>query len=161
MLRSRRDGAELVRAPATPLDAPANVAVLEASAAGSSTPHVRAAAQDDVLDRGRRTELRGLDGTGAALGELTDRFFATSAHRLAELERLAGGEDREALRVLAHELRGSAANLGLADLAARCAELEAAVLAGAVSDGAACLRLAERVRAAADVARSAVASTRA
>ena len=52
-------------------------------------------------------------------------FFDRVEERLAELERLAHDEERQEMRRLAHELRGSAANLGLARLAAICATLEA------------------------------------
>jgi PAS domain S-box-containing protein len=120
--------------------------------------------EDDVLDLERRAELRGLDGTGEALDDLTDRFFAGSEVRIAELERLARAADGEGMRRLAHEVRGSAANLGLRALAARCRELESAVSAagvGAGIDAAGIVRLAGDIRAAEQDARGVVSRIRA
>ena len=110
---------------------------------------------DDVIDRDRVAQLRALDGTGAALDELNGRFFAGVAGRVADLERLAAGTDLEALRRLAHELRGSAANLGFRQLARTCTELEAAVTGAAASDAPSLLRLVGDVRAAQAAARDA------
>ncbi len=117
---------------------------------------------DGVLDRERMKHLRELDGTGAVLDRLTDDFFGGGPDQIDELERLADGGDPEAVRQLAHRIRGSAANLGLAGLAATCATLEAAVARGAVASGRDEVgRLARDVRTAEALARGAVARVRA
>jgi PAS domain S-box-containing protein len=136
-------------------------AAVEAAPAEESSsplgPEGGAGGADDVLDRDRVAQLRALDGTGAALDELNGRFFARVGVRVTDLERLAGGTDLEALRRLAHELRGSAANLGFRQLAASCTKLEAAVSGPATSDSASLVRLAGDVRTAEEAARGAVA----
>jgi CheY-like chemotaxis protein/HPt (histidine-containing phosphotransfer) domain-containing protein len=105
---------------------------------------------DGVLDSDRLSELRGLDDSGAAVGELMRMFFAAAGGRLAELGRLADASEEAGLRRLAHEVRGSAANLGLVGLAGACARLEAA-------DGEGVFELVGDVRAAEEEARAAVA----
>jgi HPt (histidine-containing phosphotransfer) domain-containing protein len=88
-------------------------------------------------------------------------FFDGVAARLEELERLAGAGDREGVRRLAHELRGSSANLGLTALSASCTVLETAA-GNAAADGESSSgrqkleRLADDVRAAERATRAAV-----
>lgn len=53
-------------------------------------------------------------------------FFAAADERLTELQRLARDGDADGLRRVAHALRGAAANVGFAQVASRCAQLEAA-----------------------------------
>ena len=119
-------------------------------APAGGSPGLAPAAGDGVLDSDRLVALRRLDESGAAVGELMRMFFAAAGGRLAELGRLADASDGDALRRLAHEVRGSAANLGLVGLAGACARLEAA-------HGEGLPELVGDVRAAEEAARAAVA----
>jgi two-component system, sensor histidine kinase and response regulator len=125
-------------------------------AAGEPIP--AADAGPPIVDGPRQDQLRAIDGTGEALGALLEMFFASIDDRVDRLERLAGEGDREGLRKLAHELKGSAGNLGLAQLAVTCTRLEAAS-AGEPVDGQQGLpdvrELVGEVRAAAGAARGA------
>ena len=110
-----------------PLDAAELEAVLEqvvaadavASAAGDETP-----VEGVVLDPDRLAMLRGLgsgDGRGL-LPTVAAAFTASSPQLLLTIRSAAGDQDAPALRRAAHQLAGSAANLGasrVADLARR------------------------------------------
>jgi CheY-like chemotaxis protein len=83
-----------------------------------------------VLDVGLVRKLRELDGTGVALADLSEMFFVRTPERLADLRRAIAEEDVGEIRSVAHELKGSAANLGMRRFAAACDELESAARAG-------------------------------
>lgn len=65
-------------------------------------------------------------GTEATV-ELLQSFLVDTPKRLAELEALAGGSDREALARTAHSLAGSSSIFGLEAMREECLQLEAKV----------------------------------
>ncbi len=83
------------------------------------------------LDEPYVAALEALDD-GSAFRELTDLFFVTAEERMRTLVDAAGRADGARIGALAHELRGSAANLGLQNIAHACAEIEAGLRAGTV-----------------------------
>jgi HPt (histidine-containing phosphotransfer) domain-containing protein len=68
-------------------------------------------------------------------GEIIDLFMETAPLRLAELRSLYASSDKDALRVVAHSLRGAAAQIGLKAMADLCARLESAVAQKMAADG--------------------------
>ncbi len=72
-----------------------------------------------VLDRGRLRRLSG--GDSALEGALLSLFGETLEKCLARLENAA---DRESFYLSCHELKGAAANIGAARIAAVCAGAE-------------------------------------
>lgn len=66
------------------------------------------------------------DLSGAALVPIIDDFIAGSTRRMDEIERLAFGGDLSALRRVAHDLSGSAANLGLMEMSRAARAIEVA-----------------------------------
>lgn len=81
----------------------------------------------DVLDRSRLDVLRQLgpaDGQGL-LPPLVRAFLEERQTRVASLEQAAREGDSQALEEAAHQLKGSAANIGAREVAAVCARLEA------------------------------------
>jgi PAS domain S-box-containing protein len=81
--------------------------------------------------------LRALEAQGLATvaGEIIDLFMETAPLRLAELRSLYAAGDKDALRVVAHSLRGAAAQIGLKAMADLCARLESAVAQKMAADG--------------------------
>lgn len=64
------------------------------------------------------------DSHGELLREIITLFLETSPPLLSEMREAGQAENRQTVRRLAHKLRGSGANLGAAQLAHLCAELE-------------------------------------
>ncbi len=83
-----------------------------------------------VLDRIRDMERR---GAARLLERLIETYVATAAKLVADTERALDKDDAPALRQAVHTLKSSSANLGAAQLARRCAELEALARAGRVA----------------------------
>jgi len=81
---------------------------------------------DDVLDSSALDRLRELDPSGAnRLLERVLKAFETSATRqIPRLRDALLNEDTEAVRQVAHALRGASASVGATKLARLCAELE-------------------------------------
>jgi PAS domain S-box-containing protein len=81
--------------------------------------------------------LRALEAQGLATvaGEIIDLFMETAPLRLAELRALYASADKDAFRVVAHSLRGAAAQIGLKAMADHCARLESAVAQKMAADG--------------------------
>jgi HPt (histidine-containing phosphotransfer) domain-containing protein len=65
------------------------------------------------------------DGTSDVVMELIDIFLEDLPHRLAELQSAVAGGDPTRARSAAHRLKGGAASVGAARLAAVLAQLEA------------------------------------
>ncbi|MFM7103338.1 MAG: response regulator, partial [Verrucomicrobiota bacterium] len=113
--------AEPPGAVSNPAANPARGADVEAAGGAETLP---------VLDLAALEALR-VPGDPAALGELVELFLVDAPRRVAALAAACGGRDREAARVAAHTLKGSAGNLGARRLAARAAEAEVAAREGA------------------------------
>ncbi len=82
----------------------------------------------DVLDESTIAELRELMLDD--FGQLLDVYFRDSMDRMANIDRALGQGDADAVRQVAHSLKGSSANIGAARLSARCQLLEDAGRAG-------------------------------
>src|SRR5262249_12119709 len=65
---------------------------------------------------------------GAALVPVIDDFTAGARIRMAEIERQAGAGDLTRVRAVAHDLSGTAANLGLAELSRVARAVETACI---------------------------------
>ncbi len=76
----------------------------------------------DVLDRETLRELREMLGPGLTL--VLDQFGGQASGLLHSLEQKATSGDMEAVRTLAHRLKGSAGSIGARVLAAEAAQLE-------------------------------------
>jgi HPt (histidine-containing phosphotransfer) domain-containing protein len=85
-----------------------------------------------ALDSSVVGRLREIDGTGAVFERLVDTFFGLADERLADMRRAADAEDAAAMKRLAHDVKGAAANLGMVTVAAVCGELESRVDGGTV-----------------------------
>ncbi len=81
-----------------------------------------------VVDVALLDELRELLGDG--FGPLLEIYVRDSASRLADLETAMAAQDSDAVRRLAHALKGSSANVGALRLTLRCKQLEDAGEAG-------------------------------
>jgi CheY-like chemotaxis protein len=81
-----------------------------------------------LLDHAHLTEMRA--AAGAEFARLVERFAESSREQLAAMQAARRRDDGARLRRAAHKLRGSAAALGAAALAARCADLERRARAG-------------------------------
>jgi HPt (histidine-containing phosphotransfer) domain-containing protein len=68
------------------------------------------------------------------VAELVDLFVRAAPSRAGALRDAAGLADRDALRFVAHNLRGSAGNLGADALREACAHLESAAIDGRWAD---------------------------
>jgi two-component system sensor histidine kinase/response regulator len=64
------------------------------------------------------------DDSGNMVEELTQIFSSTTPPLLDQLKSALSSHDREAVRRLAHRLKGSAANVGAKRMAAHCSVLE-------------------------------------
>ncbi|MGQ0520837.1 MAG: response regulator [Actinomycetota bacterium] len=82
-------------------------------------------------------QLYDLDGTGEALGDLVSLFIRDAPARVDALEDAVERGDVEAIRSLAHTVKGSAATLGALTLARIAGELEHAARRGTRPDAAA------------------------
>jgi signal transduction histidine kinase/DNA-binding response OmpR family regulator len=87
--------------------------------------------QDAPLDPAILAQLRALDrdGSGATLRELLTLFARNTPPLLRSLRAAADSRDGEALWATAHRLKGSAANIGAAQMAALCHRIEDAAAA--------------------------------
>jgi HPt (histidine-containing phosphotransfer) domain-containing protein len=88
----------------------------------------------DVLDMALISQLRAIDDTGAALAELSSMFFERAPERLGQLRRSVELADVDAVRDLAHDIKGSAANLAMRPLATTCEVIESAARGGRLPD---------------------------
>ncbi|WP_374970813.1 response regulator [Terrabacter sp. BE26] len=99
-----------------------------------------------VLDLHRLEELRDLEpGDPSLLLRFIDRFGTGARQRLEELRAAHRGDDAEAQGRVAHGLKGSAANLGAAALAAVSKQVEDLGSAGRLADAALLDRIADEV----------------
>ncbi len=79
----------------------------------------------DPLDHSQIEFLLSLDdGQGDALAEIVNEYLSVSDELRAEILRLLGEGDRDALGRTAHTLKGASANVGATGLADVCAGLE-------------------------------------
>lgn len=78
--------------------------------------------------------LREMLGDGLAV--VVREFTKVTPQRLEDLRVAADRHDAEAISNLSHTLRGSSANLGLAEFSERCRVLETQARAGNVTDAA-------------------------
>ena len=91
----------------------------------------------DPLDHSQIEFLLSLDdGQGHALAEIVNEYFSVSDQLRAEILRLLGEGDRDALERSAHTLKGASANVGAAVLADVCAGLELAAREAQLDDAA-------------------------
>jgi HPt (histidine-containing phosphotransfer) domain-containing protein len=98
-----------------------------AVAGGAGRDAARAA--DGVLDADRLVRLRGALATGGGLSLFTrvvEGFVTDAVQRIQALRQAVARADPHAVRQLAHALRGSSANLGLARLGRVAEALERA-----------------------------------
>jgi HPt (histidine-containing phosphotransfer) domain-containing protein len=70
--------------------------------------------------------------TGSLLRDLVDGFLASAPVAVADLRAAAERDDATAMQEVAHHLKGAAVTLGLAAMAALCAEVETLVSSGAL-----------------------------
>jgi CheY-like chemotaxis protein/HPt (histidine-containing phosphotransfer) domain-containing protein len=87
-----------------------------------------------VIDVGTLDQLRDDLGGDEPLAGVIATFLEKTPEVLATLREAASGPDVDALRRMAHMLKGSSAMLGARALAARCLELERAADGGTVAD---------------------------
>ena len=113
-------------------------------------------ADAQVLDRGMIEKLRRLEAVAAPglVKQVIDLFLGPLDARIGKLRALAAAADPAALESEAHALKGVAAQVGAGQVAAACAELEAA---GREKDLSGAAALLERLDAAAASAREALA----
>jgi len=90
---------------------------------------VPAGAASAVLDAGALARLSELDPNGTnRLLERVLRAFETSVARLRpQLDAARAGDDRAAIRLVAHTLKSSSASIGALQLSQLCAQVEAAI----------------------------------
>lgn len=110
----------------------------------------------DPLDHSQIEFLLSLDnGQGEALAEVVNEYLSVSNDLCAEILRLFGEGDRDALERTAHTLKGASANVGATGLADVCAGLEMRAREAQLDDAAALVEQFaaefERVRAALQV----------
>lgn len=88
----------------------------------------------DGVDFAVLTYMRELQGDGEDdfVGELIEVFLADAKPRVAAIRAAVARGDREALRSVAHSLKGSSANLGASGLAELCAGLERRAKSGSL-----------------------------
>ena len=81
---------------------------------------------DAPLDERALAQIRALQRTGqpSVLGKLIDRYLDNTPALLQQLREALAAGNGEALRLAAHNLKSSSANLGATRLAAACKELE-------------------------------------
>jgi two-component system sensor histidine kinase/response regulator len=95
----------------------------------------------EALDTSQIDALRSLDdGAGEILSEIVTEYLANSVDGRASLVDAIGGRHAKQAAVAAHTLKGSSANVGAADLAARCAEIESRARRGEMDEAAALLQ---------------------
>jgi CheY-like chemotaxis protein len=112
--------ARWVRHEAAPA-APALPAAQAAPAAAASPAEGGALLDPGAIERIREMERR---GAARLLERLIETYLASSARLIAEAEAALARGDGKALRHAAHTLKSSSANLGAAEFARRCAEIE-------------------------------------
>jgi PAS domain S-box-containing protein len=111
------------------VNGPANAPSSDASPALPAT--ATAPATEATLDFSVLATLRDLSEPGQPdpVVELIDLFLEDAPDRLRAMQSSVQARDREALKIAAHSLKGSAKNLGAKPLARICAELEKQALA--------------------------------
>lgn len=99
---------------------------------GPTTPSAAPLRTPPVLDPNVLTELRDLTGGAgsAEFQDLLDTFTMHTAERLRRLHDAVDAADHDAVAAIGHSLRGSCANFGAERMAQRCADIEAAAMAG-------------------------------
>ena len=83
-----------------------------------------------VMDRGYLASLAKDIGGEDVVAEICDLFLSDIDPRVDELRRAAEAGDRETLRAGAHQLKGSASNIGAVAVSGAAAELERLAKAG-------------------------------
>jgi HPt (histidine-containing phosphotransfer) domain-containing protein len=90
-----------------------------------------------VLDPGVLDRLRADLGGDDPVRDVVATFLERTPTVLADLSAAAARDDVEAMRRVAHGIKGTSATLGAARLAEQCAEIERLARSGAVPDAAA------------------------
>jgi CheY-like chemotaxis protein/HPt (histidine-containing phosphotransfer) domain-containing protein len=109
--------------------APAAVALAsggEAAAPAEPSPAPAPEPTASPLDERALAQIRALQRPGAPdlLGKIIGLYLESSAGLLQQVRDAVAGENGEALRLAAHSLKSSSANLGATQLVAACKELE-------------------------------------
>ena len=96
---------------------------------GSHAPQAAAGAPAAPIDPDRLAELRRLevgqeDELGDLVSQLVGSYLGAARPRLADIRQAVATRDGRQLRQLAHQLKGSSANLGAVGVAAACDRLE-------------------------------------
>ncbi len=93
---------------------------------------LHACAEPVLVDPGRLSELGSISGQfdPEFLLEVIDDFLSDADHQLSEICAAVSNHDAGRMRLAAHALKGSSANLGLPALAERCRELQQLAEAG-------------------------------
>jgi CheY-like chemotaxis protein/HPt (histidine-containing phosphotransfer) domain-containing protein len=80
----------------------------------------------EMLDTGRLDEIRELSGDDEPdfLRNIAEKFFKVTEQLIQEMRTALVADDRDALKVAAHTLKSSSANLGAMGLSLLCNELE-------------------------------------
>jgi len=115
---------------------PVQIAELESSLAkslGMEAPAAEAQSALPLLDDSQLDQLRG-NGAEDALREIIEMYLADTAEQLANLQTASNESDIEAIQRIAHQLKGSSANLGARRLADALARLEDAANSGELSN---------------------------
>jgi HPt (histidine-containing phosphotransfer) domain-containing protein len=88
--------------------------------------------QAESLDDNALNAIRSLERQGAAdmLNKVVELYFHRTPLLLRELRQAASRDDAAALRLAAHSLKSSSANLGASHLAELCRQLEASAKSG-------------------------------
>jgi HPt (histidine-containing phosphotransfer) domain-containing protein len=102
--------------------------VAEASAAvpATATLPTTVTEPDAILDQAALQNLRSMRRPGRpdVLGRIIDLFYSDAPRLLGELQVAAEASDTEGLRLAAHTLKSSCANVGAIGLSSTCREIE-------------------------------------
>ena len=88
------------------------------------------ATRPTVMDRSVLKALARAVGDEAIVDEICDLFLSEAGPRLASMQDAAAAGDAEQLRICAHTLKGSAANVGAIMISSTAAEIETLAVAG-------------------------------
>ena len=90
-----------------------------------------------LLDRSALEAIRALQSDAAPdlLAQVVRLYFESAADMIARLRAGLAAGDHDAVRIAAHTLKSSSANLGAATLAEMCKQLELAARAGSLGPG--------------------------
>jgi signal transduction histidine kinase/DNA-binding response OmpR family regulator/HPt (histidine-containing phosphotransfer) domain-containing protein len=115
-------------APVAVADPQAAPIVAEASAAvpAAATLPTTVTEPDAILDQAALQNLRSMRRPGRpdVLGRIIDLFYSDAPRLLGELQVAAEASDTEGLRLAAHTLKSSCANVGAIGLSSTCREIE-------------------------------------